>query len=289
MKNQSNVISIIIVHYQEEQLLFACLESIAAHAKNTEVIIVDNGSKPGFEQRLTEKHSSVRYIQAQDNVGYGAGNNLGALIANGQWLFFLNPDTVLQKNTVEHLERFITDKPDLAIVAPTLLHPDKSVFEQQGSLTLTPIRVLAAHSIFHTIWPTNPVARKFWLADVNKSKDRQVEVVPGTAFMINKKIFNQVGRFDPQFFLYFEEYDLCRRILASDHQIWMSGSSLVIHHWEGTTKNTATNAIYNSSLKKYLDKYYGNFVATATYLLSRVSKWQILVIVVLVVLVYLAS
>ena len=286
MKNKVTL-SIIIVHYIEETLLFECLQSIFASKfkEKLEVIVVDNGSKLGFQKRLEDSYDQVRYCKPEKNLGYGAGNNFGALIATGNWLFFLNPDTQLHQDTLSTITAFINKHSNLGVVAPTLLHKDNSLFEQQGSLTLTPLRILAAHSIFHRIWPSNSIAQNFWLAGVDQTKDRRVEVVPGTALLIPKNIFYSVGRFDPQFFLYFEESDICRRILEMEKEIWMIGEAKIIHHWEGTTKASDTKRIFQDSLKKYLHKYYNFGIAKIVYILSRITKWGLLVVILLLILI----
>jgi hypothetical protein len=135
MKN--NFVSIIIVHYQVETVLFSCLKSIYADQPSVpfEVIVVDNGSQTGFEQRLSKSFSKVKYLKSPKNLGYGAGNNFGAAQAKGDFLFFLNPDTELLSGCVDSLVTFLQAHKRVSIAAPTLLHPDMHIFSQQGSLT----------------------------------------------------------------------------------------------------------------------------------------------------------
>lgn len=279
MKN--NFVSIIIVHYQVETVLFSCLKSIFADQPTVlfEVIVVDNGSQTGFKQRLSKSFSKVKYLKSPKNLGYGAGNNFGAAQAKGDFLFFLNPDTELLPGCVDSLVAFLQAHKQVSVVAPTLLHPDMQIFKQQGSLTLTPLRAIAAHSIVHSVWPSNPISQSFWLENLAKDRDRIVEVVPGTALMISQHDFVSIGGFDESFFLYFEEYDICRRVLATDKEIWMLANAQIIHVWEASTSGERTAAIYQKSLQKFLIKYYGKNIGQLTFAVTQVSKYQLAFIV----------
>jgi GT2 family glycosyltransferase len=267
-------ISYIVVHYQVEKTIFSCIESIYQQDKgdNTiEIIVVDNGSHTTFKQRLLHKFKKVRYIKAPKNLGYGKGNNLGARKAKGDLLFFLNPDTILQKDCLKEITQFWEKNPHVGAVAPTLLHPDKETFVQQGSLLLTPIRALCAHSLLHRLWPNNPIAANFWLTNLNKNKNRIVEVCPGTAFTIPTNLFIETGLFDEKMFLYFEEYDFFLRLKKTNKKVWMLGKAQLIHQWGETTQGISTKKIYQESFRYYLKKHYGE-IGEITYFLINNLK-----------------
>lgn len=284
-------ISIIIVHYQIESVLFNCLESLSQQDTKTpiEIIVVDNGSQAGFAKRLKAKFKNLIYLKPKLNLGYGAGNNFGSEVATGDILFFLNPDTLLEPKCIELIAKFWQSHPDAAIVAPSLITDKKAYFKNQGSLTLTPIRAIFAHSVIHKLWPHNPIAKKFWLKTVDKTKNRLVEVVPGTAFTIQQEIFESVGRFDESFFLYFEEYDFCKRVGDTGKKVWMLGDAKIVHLWEATTKSMDTKAVYNQSFRYYLQKHFG-WQGNLAYYLTRMGKkhlfWSILALASLTLLIY---
>jgi len=252
-------LSIIIVNYYLHKELFECIKIIFDQPTKIkfEVVLVDNGSAKGFQEKLQKKFPKIKYLKAPKNLGYGAGNNLGAGLARGKYLFFLNPDTKLYSGSLDSLVAFLQENEHCGVVAPNLVHQDDSYFSQQGSLTLTPLRSIAVHSIFNKLWPKNPMAQKFWLAKVDKKEDRQIEVVPGTALMISKELFNRVGKFDEKYFMYFEEHDLCKRVIENGKEIWMLGQTKVFHEWGATTKNLNLKPTYAQSFKYYLTKHYG--------------------------------
>lgn len=277
------ILSIIIVHYKIEPILFDCLDSIYKQKVHTpfEVIIVDNGSLPGFKKRLLKQYKHVIYVQPKKNLGYGRGNHFGVRTSKGTILFFLNPDTILMPHCLSTLLSFWKTHPESGIVAPTLLHPDKTLLKLQGTLTLTPLRAIAAHSIFHTLWPNNPLSRSFFLKGINQNTDRLVEAVPGSAFSMYKKLYEKIGGFDSHFFLYFEEYDICKRVFDNNKKIWMLGDARVIHLWGATTRNENTKKVYTQSFMYYLTKHYGTLLGTVTYMITQVSKLHLLILVIL--------
>jgi len=116
-------VSIVIVHYQNRRLLYRCLDSLkqARPQPAFETIVVDNDETPTIEKALKRKFPRVKYVKSPGNVGYAAGNNLGAKLARGKYLFILNPDTRLLPGTLEALVRFLRSKPKAAAAAPLLV------------------------------------------------------------------------------------------------------------------------------------------------------------------------
>lgn len=256
-------VSIIIVKYRSEKYLPACLASIGKDPR-WEVIIVDND---------------------KENVGYGAGCNNGARRAKGEFLFFLNPDTVVLPGTIDNLIFFIREGGGInsplrcepkrvGIVAPLLLDKNKIPYLLQGAGELTPLGAVFAFSFLNKLWPNNPLSRKYWLTDWDKKGIREVAVVPGTAFMIRGKIFEEIGGFDEKFFLYFEENDLCKRVKEVGWRIFIEPQAKVIHFWKGSTpKNGKIKKIFCQSRFYYFKKHWGILPAIIVESFLRSSEW----------------
>ena len=224
-------VTVIIVKYQAKKELADCLASI----KGYPVIIVDNDEK---------------------NRGYAAGNNLGAAKATSQYLLILNPDTIVHPGAISKLVNFLDAHPNAGIVAPLLLDPKGQPYPLQGTRELTPLTGLVALSFLNKI--PNPISRHYWLADWDKKESQLVDVVPGTAFLIRRSLFTQIGGFDEKFFLYFDETDLCRRVRAIGWQIYMLPDALITHIWGASTpKSTHIQAIFTASRFYYFKKHFG--------------------------------
>src|SRR5579862_8080873 len=134
-------LSIITVHYKATKELFDALKSIK-NLKTTlsfEIIVVDNDEKITIENEIKKRFPWAKYIKSPRNGGFGAGNNLGAKHAKGEYLFFLNPDTVVYPQTLDALVTFLQQNKHAGIVAPVLLNPQGKPYDLQGTTTLTPL------------------------------------------------------------------------------------------------------------------------------------------------------
>ncbi len=269
-----NIVSIIIVQYKSEDDVIACIASIKK-AKTTyqqEIIVVDNNPTQHNQRVLKQKFPDVSYIKNKKNNGFGAGNNIGATYAHGKYLFFLNPDTLVFPQTVNILINFLKKNMKTGVVAPLLLTKDKKVFPLQGSLTLTPLRAVAALSFIYKYFPNNPIAKSYFLTNWNKESIQYVDVVPGTACIIRREVFEQVGGFDESFFLYFEESDLCKRIKEKGFFLSIIPQAKIIHISGQSTKYLSNiKDIFIKSRFHYFRKHYGYLQAVFVEAFCRFS------------------
>jgi len=279
-------VSLIIVYYHAKEPLFACLDSLKAKIKFPhEVIVVDNDEKKTIDKEIKKSYPWVTYLKSPGNAGFGAGNNLGAHHAKGEYLFFLNPDTIVSQDILIPLVEFLQKNKKAAIVAPLLLDPQKKTYPLQGTSLLTPLRAIFSLSFINKFFPNNSISKKYLLKGWDKTKTKEVDVIPGTAFMIRKKIFAEVNGFDEHFFLYFEENDLCKRVKERGHKIFITPGAKLIHLWGkgGTQETKNINAIFAASRWYYFKKHYGFFPALLVQLVLSIRKVSILMVGVLVI------
>jgi GT2 family glycosyltransferase len=282
------LISIIIVQYHVKEELFACIQSIYDSKPKTifEIIVVDNDEKKILKKDLLKKFPKVTYIP-NDNNGFGQGNNVGAKYANGEYLFFLNPDTIVFKNSIDELLVFFSKNKKAGVVAPFILHENKKPFEQQGVKTLTPIRAVFALSVINKFFPNNPIAKNYFI-QWDTIETKEVDVVPGTAFMIKKKLYEFLNGFDENFFLYFEEFDLCKRIKEKGYKLYIEPKAKIIHLWERSTKTrNDINKIFNQSRFYYFKKHFGIFPALLTNAILNFGKYSFLCLLIILLTVFL--
>lgn len=273
------MISIVIVNYKVKKELFECISSIIKFKSKAliEIIVVDNDEEKTIKKDLLSKFPNVKYIPSKKNLGFGAGNNLGVQHADGDYLFFLNPDTLLKPDAIDKLLSFLKKNKNIGIVGPTLLNPKGEEYPLQGISELTPLRGIIGFSFINEYFPKNPVSKKYWQTDVVKNKTREVYNVPGTAFMMKKDLFLKIGGFDEKFFLYFEEMDLCRRIRILGYKNYMVADSKVIHHWEKSTKKkNDIMKIFQESRYYYFKKHFGIFNALFVEGFLRLRKLHLL-------------
>ncbi len=277
-------ISIIIVHYKVKKLVFDCVWSILKVKSNVkyEIIVVDNDEKKEIYPELIKKFPLVVYIKSPGNIGYGAGMNLGAKYAKGKYLYILNSDTVILPGSLDNLVNFLDKHDDYAIAAPQLLDKKHHVYELQGVRRLTFLRAIFALTFINKFLPNNLIAKNYWMKKWDKKQIKNVDVVPGTAFVIKKDIYEKTGGFDENFFLYFEEFDLCNRVKDLGYKIGIIPSSKIIHLWGQSTKlNKQVNKIFIQSRRYYFSKYYGRFLS---WILEKILNFSLVQTEILLIL-----
>jgi GT2 family glycosyltransferase len=188
-------LSIIIINFNTDDLLVKCLESVRRRAKGLEfeVIVVNVGSTDPAKR--VEKFPFVRLIRAE-NRGFSAANNTGAEVAVGEVLLFLNSDTELLNGSLKEAVEQFRINPKLGLLIPRLELPDGSL--QPGAYGQLP-------TVFSTI-------REKLRLGSDSDPDGPVEWVTGAALFIPRKVFDQVGGWDEQFFMYMEDVDLGARV-----------------------------------------------------------------------------
>lgn len=265
--------------------MFGCLEAIwELHSKlNCEIIVVDNDEKKSIEKELKTKFSWVKYIKSPGNIGFGAGNNLGVKHTKGEFLFFLNPDTKVLKGSIDRLLKFLLKNKNAGIVAPLLLDKNSRPYQLQGTQELTPFKAFFALSFVNKIFPNNPVSKRFWLSTWNKKTIREVDVVPGTAFLIRRDLFEKIGGFDESFFLFFEENDLCKRVKKLGYKIYINPASRILHFWGLSTKHGKNiDRVFSQSRFLYFKKHFGLLSAFFVHLILNLNKTHLFLTTILI-------
>jgi len=279
-------VSIVIINFKVKKELFNCLLSIYPSKQRVsfEIIVVDNDKKNTIEEDLKKQFPKVKYVKSPGNIGFGAGNNLGARYAKGGYLFFLNPDTEVLGGTIDALYKFISSKENVGAVSPLILDKDGKTSFVQGSQHLTLLRAIFSLSFIHKIFPNSSIAKKFFLNDWDKKTIKKTDVVPGTAFMIGKNIFNKIGGFNEKFFLFFEEADLSKRINALGLKNYIIPQAKIIHlGGQSTSKREDIKEIFDRSKFYYFKKWHGLLGAIIVQVFTSISKVHLLLTAILLV------
>lgn len=274
MINKKIQVSIIVVNYEVEEELIACIFSIVNSKPKTsiEIIVVDNDGKSKLKSKL-KNFDQVKYIRSQRNLGYSGGNNLGAKYASGEYLFFLNPDTLVIDNVIEQLYKFIKPSKSIGIASPLLVDNQLIPFKTQSRKELTPLNAIYSFSFLRKFFPKKNIYNDDFFKYWDKKISLEVDTVPGAALIISKKLFDKIDGFDENFFLYFEENDLSKRIKSLGYKQFIYPKSKIIHTIGQSTKQMENKeSIFAKSRFYYLKKHYGLIPAFFTELLIRTNK-----------------
>lgn len=261
-------VSIIIVNYNTIALLVEAIESIFKKSKgfNFEIIVVDNNSTDSSKQILFEKYgNSVIYVALPENVGFGRANNEGLRIAKGRNILFLNPDIELQNNAIKILSDYLDEHSDVGVVGGNL-------FSEEGNPTLSFSRILPSiWSEFDEFWLKGMFLRVLYGRNLTFNYLRRplkVGYVCGADMMVPMKVLKEVGFFDPEFFMYFEETELSYRISHKRYKI-MNIPDAKITHLEGKSFKIKEEKIYQFIKGRFI--YYKK---TSNYFCRTIANFQ---------------
>ena len=207
-------VSVVIVTYRNEADIGACLSAVgqAAPGIGMEVIVVNNASGDGTVA-AARAAGGTKIIERQANGGFAAGCASGAEAATGQWLLFLNPDTVIAPDAVEALLDCAQEHPATGIVGGRFVHPDGTTdprsFWGRPSPWSAACFALGLSSLLPGSRLFDPEAPQQWSAD--PAQERTVPVVSGAFMLVRRQLWDTLGGFDPVFFLYGEDADFCLR------------------------------------------------------------------------------
>jgi GT2 family glycosyltransferase len=224
-------LSILIVNWNSRDYLRACLDSIRGTCGHLspQVVVVDGGSFDGCAEMIAADYPEVEFVQSQDNIGFGRSNNLGFERVKGDALLLLNPDTELQPGAVDVLLAELQRLPQAGLIGARLLNSD-------GSLQLSAVHPLPTpwNAALDSDW----LRRRWWSREGRSeaSESFEVEAISGACMMIRTEIFRQLAGFDPRYFMYAEDMDLCFRTRKIGLKIHYAPRSEIIHHGGGSSK-----------------------------------------------------
>jgi len=225
------LLSIIIVNYNTGRLLSNCIGSIRKNCQSldTEIIVVDNNSLDESVALVRKDLSGIEFILNDLNLGFAKANNQALQVARGEFILFLNPDTVILPGALEKTLEFIEKTPDAGIVGCKILNPDGSL--QYSCRSFPSFWNYFFESFFlYKLFPNNRWMGKFYMTDFSYDRVEEVEVVLGAFMMCRKKILDEVGYFDERFFIYSEETDLCYRMKEHQKKVYFYPGAQIIHH-----------------------------------------------------------
>lgn len=222
-----STISVAVINYNTRDQLRYCLESVFADGA-TEVVVADNGSTDGSIEMLHRDFRQARVLVDRSNPGYGSASNAAIEHCRSEYVVLLNSDTILRRGTLETLRHYLDAHPRVAIVAPRLRNPDGTLQRSLHQFP-NPLVTLLDYSWVGPAVGRVPGLRKLYVASDSHERARSVAWVTGAALAIRKSAFQAVGGFDPRFFMYYEEVDLCRRLFRASWETHFTPNAEVVH------------------------------------------------------------
>lgn len=253
-------VSIIIVNYNSWVVLSNCIESILNlnTALNTEIIVVDNKSTNDLFLQYQQKIPTVKWISNSGNNGFANGCNLGAANANGDYLFFLNPDTKLKTGVLEHFTA-IYHKENIGILS-CLQTNSKDSFHKYNLLFPNSLRVFGVLRSLERVFKKKQLAEHFKETATRSYPDW----ISGSAIFISKDNFYLIDKWNEDYWMYFEDVDLCKKAQDNNLPCVISKEVSLFHLHGGASRvNPKTKAITKSEVIKSRHVYISNHFSAA--------------------------
>lgn len=224
-------LSIIIVSYNTRDITLACLESVYAQTKATsfEVIVLDNASTDGSADAIAERFPQAKLIRHPTNLGFAGGNNLAAKEAVGEYLLLLNPDTVVLDGAIDKLMAFAAANPEAGIWGGRTVFADGSLNPtycwKRQTVWSTFCCGTGLNSVFRGSRIFDPEAMGAW----NRERTPEVDIVSGCFLLMTRSLWEKLGGFDPAFFMYGEEADMCLRARTMGARPRITMDATIVH------------------------------------------------------------
>jgi GT2 family glycosyltransferase len=267
-------LSIVIVNWQSIEFVRDCIKSIhkTAHALKYELIVVDNASEPDACRQL-KSPAPLRVVCADRNLGFARANNLGVEHSCSENVLFLNPDTTVVGNALPRMLSALCSSPEIGAVGCRLLNGDLTLQTSCVQPFPTLANQLLGIELVKRRCPTLPIwgMRALFLESTNTIVD--VETVSGACIMVKRNVFEAVGGFSADYFLYGEELDLCHKIRQQRWRVCHVRDAQVIHFGGQSTPNEGgiSDAMMRDSVYLLLRKVRGKGYAEVYRVLLLIS------------------
>jgi GT2 family glycosyltransferase len=239
------VVSALIVSYNVKGLLLKCLEAFFAHADvPVEAIVVDNASTDGSPAAVASEFPQAIVIAQPRNLGFGRANNVGLERCQGRFVLLLNPDVTVNPQATGRMADFLMSRQDAAAVGPRLLFPDGRL-DPDARRSFPVPRTLFYRTVgLSKLFPKSKTFGRHNMGHVPETDVHEMDAGTAACLMVRMSALDRVGFFDPRYFMFGEDLDLCYRLKLGGWKIFYLPSASAIHHKGAAIKQAQSRMLY---------------------------------------------
>ena len=271
--SSSPLLSIIIASYNTADLTIFCLNSIIKNIDiSYEIIVVDNASSDLSVQKIKElaaKQKQIKLIESSENLGFGRANNLGVINAAGEYLLFLNTDTLIESNVLDNSVEYLQKHPEVGVYSCRLKNKDQST-QASGGYFPTLSRLIVWQLFIDDLPVINRLFTSYHPHLEFYRQNRELDWVTGAFMMIPSIVFSEAGGFDPSIFMYTEEMELCYRIKSLGKKVIYRIDDSIVHYGGGSG---GSYLALTSEIKNLL-YFYQKHMPTWQYKLAKIAIFK---------------
>lgn len=268
------------MNYNVQYFVEQCLYAVIKATKNikAEIIVVDNNSTDKSQAYLPTIFSSVQFIWNKENIGFGRANNLALTYATGDYILYLNPDTIVAEDSIEKCIQFFKKHEDCGALGVRMIDGSGVYLRESKrsfpSLSNSFYKIIGLSSLF----PKSPKFSGYYAGHLSEHKNNIVDVLAGAFMMLDKKMTEDTKGFDEDFFMYGEDIDLSKRINLAGKKNYYFAETIILHFKGESTKKLTHNYIrqFYGAMKLYVKKHFvGNqFMLALTNLGIQATQWK---------------
>ncbi|MEI6455975.1 MAG: glycosyltransferase [bacterium] len=239
-------LSVVIVNYNVKYFLEQCLHSVvnAINGLECEVFVVDNNSVDGSIKMVKEKFPEVRLIENKDNAGFSKANNQAIRKAKGEYILLLNPDTLVEDDTLRKVVEFMDSHSDAGGLGVKMIDgKGKFLPESKRGLPSPSVSFFKIFG-FSSVFPKSRLFSKYHLGYLDRDKIHKVDVLAGAFMLLRKDVLDKIGLLDEAFFMYGEDIDLSYRITQAGYSNYYFPETRIIHYKGESTKKSSINYVF---------------------------------------------
>lgn len=255
-------ISIVIVNYNVRDFLNNCLHSIykSETKLNYEIIVVDNNSTDKSVAFLKDKFPQVKFIELKDNLGFSKANNIGFKEANGKYVLILNPDTIINPDTLQVMYNYMEEHPEVALSGCKVLNADGSFQYACRRGFPTPWASFTKLFGLQAIFPKSKLFAQYNQTFRPTDETYYIDALIGAFMFARLDVIKKINGFDEDFFMYGEDIDICYRIHEAGHKVAYVHSTSITHFKGESTRRSSINEIrhFYEAMEIYVKKHYAN-------------------------------
>jgi O-antigen biosynthesis protein len=240
-----------------------------------EIIVVDNNSNDGSKEFFQGRFEQVTFIWNNENVGFSRANNIGVRSAKGEFILFLNPDTIVPEDSLERCVRFLEENTNAGAVGIRMVDGSGKFLRESKRAFPSPLTSLYKLSGLTKLFPRSKTFARYHLGHLDEHENHEIDVLAGAFMMIRRKVLYEVGSFDEQFFMYGEDVDLSYRIQAAGYKNYYFAESTIIHFKGESTKKGSLNYVrlFYRAMSTFVRKHYGGSRAGVFNFLIQIAIW----------------
>jgi O-antigen biosynthesis protein len=269
--------SVIIVNFNVkdflEQALYTIDKSLAYAAARcpgfaSEIFVVDNASDDGSIDMVRKKFPHVVCIENKNNLGFARANNLALEKSSGRFILLINPDTIVQEDTIDSMMRSMETNPSIGMAGCKILNPDGTLQLACRRSFPRPWVALTKITGLSALFPHSRLFGQYNLTYLDPESSYEVDAISGSFMMLKREIYERVGGLDETFFMYGEDLDWCYRIQQAGWKIYYIPDTKIIHYKGESTRRSDIDAIrtFYQAMTVFVDKHISRSKTVKTFL-----------------------